>query len=229
NEETDLKNEDYDKLIQFGSNYDFRLIEIKEINRIYLNAKQYIFDYFKEVSTKICVWDIEGYDLVGLLDADMCIIRNMDELLELDLRPIYPESTNIPPITNSESYFNSGLIILRPSKSKFNEIYNRLITHENPDQLLFPEQDLLNEIYKGNWVGLPYIYNALKTLRDCHSLMWSDKDVKNVHYITKYKPWKEDIKMRAQKLDRRESISILNNWWWKVYRDEEWDDEDFEG
>ncbi|CAG8578328.1 7423_t:CDS:1, partial [Racocetra fulgida] len=142
--------------------------------------------------------------------------------------PIYPESTNVPPITNSESYFNSGLIILRPSKSKFNEIYNQLVNHENLDQLPFPDQDLLNKIYKGNWVGLPYIYNALKTLRDCHSSMWSDKDVKNVHYITKYKPWKEDSIIMEQKLDRRDSVSILNNWWWKVYRDVGWDDEDFE-
>ncbi|CAG8826753.1 495_t:CDS:2, partial [Cetraspora pellucida] len=85
NEETDLNNEDYTKLIKFGLNYDFCFIEIKEINRIYLNVKQYIIDYYKEASTKICAWDIEGYDLVGLLDADMCIIRNMDELLELNL------------------------------------------------------------------------------------------------------------------------------------------------
>ncbi|CAG8821766.1 5400_t:CDS:1, partial [Cetraspora pellucida] len=71
-------------------------------------------------------------------------------------------------------------------------------------------QDLLNEIYKGNWVGLPYIYNALKPMRECHSPMWSDKDVKNVHYIAKYKPWNEDITMRTQKLDGRENISILD-------------------
>ncbi|KAF0411901.1 glycosyltransferase family 8 protein [Gigaspora margarita] len=263
NEETDLSRNDYDELIRLGSYYYFRFIDIKEINRVHWKPNKYICDRFKEVSTKIRVWDIEGYDLVGFLDADMCVIRNMDELLELELDkntiaachactcnplkiplypkswtpdscaytkgPIYPESNNVPPITNSESYFNSGIMILRPSKSKFNEIFNLLTNHKNPDKLPFPDQDLLNEVYKGNWIGLPYIYNALKTLRNCHSSIWSDKCVKNVHYILSDKPWNEDIvKMRSMTADEMVYDWILKNWWWKVYNDEEWEDGDFE-
>ncbi|CAG8851805.1 4917_t:CDS:1, partial [Racocetra persica] len=129
--------------------------------------------------------------------------------------PIYPESTSMAPITNSESDFNGGLIILRPSKLKFNEIYNYIENHEDPDKFLFAEQYILNEIFRGNWIGLPYIYNALKTLRKVHPLMWSDKDVKNVHYVVD-KPWKEDIvKMRAMNLDERGDFWILYNWWWR--------------
>ncbi|CAG8566262.1 6919_t:CDS:2 [Paraglomus occultum] len=261
--ETDITREDYDELIKLGSSYHFQFIYIKEINRVRSNATRYIWERFRNVSTKLRVWEVEGYDLVGLLDADMCIMHNMDELLELDLDdntiaachacvcnplkinmypanwipencaytngPIHPASASQAPITNSESYFNSGLIILRPSKSKFNEIHDHLLNHENPDSLLFEDQDLLNEVYKGNWIGLPYVYNALKTLRKCHPLIWSDKSVKNVHYILDDKPWKEDIeKMRAMTVDERSDIWILNNWWWKVYKDEEWKDEDFE-
>ncbi|CAG8804241.1 30529_t:CDS:1, partial [Racocetra persica] len=84
-EETNLNRNDYDELIQLGSNYDFRFIEIKEITRINLKTSRYMWDYFKEAPTKIRAWEVEGYDIVGLLDADMCVIRNMDELLELDL------------------------------------------------------------------------------------------------------------------------------------------------
>ncbi|CAG8583662.1 42427_t:CDS:2 [Gigaspora margarita] len=83
-------------------------------------------------------------------------------------------------------------------------------------------------ILKGNWIGLPYIYNALKTLRNCHSSIWSDKYIKNIHYIIIDKPWKEDIvKIRVVNIDEREDIWVLNNWWWKVYNDEEWEDGDF--
>ncbi|CAG8564839.1 5063_t:CDS:2, partial [Dentiscutata heterogama] len=262
NEGTDLSRKDYDELIRLGSYYYFRFIDIKEINRVHWKSNQYIWDRFKEVSTKIRVWEIEDYELVGFLDADMCVIRNMDELLELDLDentiaachactcnplknpsypkswtpescaytkgPIYPGSTNMAPITNSESYFNSGMMILRPSKTKFNEIFNHIKNHENPEKITFIDQDLLNEVFKGKWVGLPYIYNALKTLRKYHSSIWSDKCVKNVHYIISDKPWKEDIvKMRAMNVDERGYAWILNNWWWKVYNDEGWEDDDF--
>ncbi|CAG8611820.1 19612_t:CDS:2, partial [Racocetra fulgida] len=156
-EETNLNCNDYDELIQLGSNYDFRFLEIKEITRINLKTSRYAWDYFKEAPTKLRAWEVEGYDIVGLLDADMCVIRNMDELLELDLDDnkiaaclIYPESTSMAPITNSESDFNAGLIIL------------------------------------------------------------------------------QDIeKMRAMNLDERGDFWILYNWWWRVYRDECWEEDDF--
>ena len=40
-------------------------------------------------------------------------------------------------------------------------------------------------------MGLPYIYNALKTLRweGVHTQIWRDENVKNVHYILMPKPW----------------------------------------
>ncbi|CAG8792340.1 15476_t:CDS:2, partial [Dentiscutata erythropus] len=140
--------------------------------------------------------------------------------------PIYSESTNKPPITNAKSYFNTRLIILHPSKSKFNKIYDCIINYENSDKLIFLEQDLLNEIYKRNWIGLPYIYNALKPLCKYYSLIWLDNDLKNVHYIIN-KLWKENFNnVREMRMDERRDI--LNNWWWKVYQDEELENGDFE-
>lgn len=57
----------------------------------------------------------------------------------------------------------------------------------------FADQSLLSDLYSGRWVPLPYIYNALKTLRweGVHSEIWRDECVKNVHYILAPKPWDE--------------------------------------
>lgn len=44
----------------------------------------------------------------------------------------------------------------------------------------FPDQDLLAYAFKGKFHSLGYQYNALKTLRGCHTAMWRDEDVKNV-------------------------------------------------
>jgi len=57
----------------------------------------------------------------------------------------------------------------------------------------FADQSLLSELFRGCWVPLPYIYNALKTLRweGVHQPIWRDDKVKNVHYILAPKPWDE--------------------------------------
>lgn len=57
----------------------------------------------------------------------------------------------------------------------------------------FADQSLLSDLFKGCWVPLPYIYNALKTLRwsNVHPEIWRDDKVKNVHYILAPKPWDE--------------------------------------
>lgn len=57
----------------------------------------------------------------------------------------------------------------------------------------FADQSLLSDLFRGCWVPLPYIYNALKTLRweGVHKEIWRDDKVKNIHYILSPKPWDE--------------------------------------
>lgn len=47
----------------------------------------------------------------------------------------------------------------------------------------FPDQDALAAIFAGKWLPLPYVYNALKTLRTVHKPLWNDDAVKNIHYM----------------------------------------------
>ena len=56
---------------------------------------------------------------------------------------------------------------------------------------------------------IPYIYNALKTLRwdGVHSAIWQDDKVKNIHYILSPKPWDEKL---------GEESSETHTWWLKA-------------
>ena len=87
---------------------------------------------------------------------------------------------------------NGGLQVVNPSKDVYALIAAQL---ENPDVMAydFADQSLLGDVFKGRWVALPYIYNALKTLRwkGVHDPIWRDDRVKNVHYILSPKPWDE--------------------------------------
>jgi lipopolysaccharide biosynthesis glycosyltransferase len=80
--------------------------------------------------------------------------------------------------------------VLNPSKVAYDLILAAL-ADEKTMRYDFADQSLLSDLFPGRWVALPYIYNALKTLRlpDVHGTIWRDDQVKNVHYILSPKPW----------------------------------------
>ncbi|KAF9938901.1 hypothetical protein BGZ67_010237 [Mortierella alpina] len=100
-------------------------------------------------------------------------------------------------------------------------------TVKSPTQYLFPDQDLLNEVFFGRWKSIGYGYNALKTLSFCHEPIWyeattiptnSTSDnimpVVNVHYILE-KPW--DVKDLVKAEQESNRFVELYRWWWQVY------------
>jgi lipopolysaccharide biosynthesis glycosyltransferase len=86
---------------------------------------------------------------------------------------------------------NGGLQVVNPSR----EIFSQIVAHMETDaaNMDFADQSLLSGLCRERWVPLPYVYNALKTLRweGVHAPIWRDDRVKNVHYILTPKPWDE--------------------------------------
>jgi lipopolysaccharide biosynthesis glycosyltransferase len=174
------------------------------------------------------------------LDSDMLVLRNMDELMDLELddpetvvgdpersrrvfaaghacvcnplrKPHYPPDwvpgncaftmqhgdadaaqthgghCGMSPL----GYMNGGLQVVNPSKPVFEQIVAHM--EANAAAMDFADQSVLSGLFRGRWVALPYVYNALKTLRweGVHSQIWRDGEVKNVHYILGPKPWNE--------------------------------------
>jgi hypothetical protein len=87
---------------------------------------------------------------------------------------------------------NGGLQVVNPSLDVYNLILSKLQS-PSTSSYEFADQSLLADTFPGRWFGLPYIYNALKTLRwdYVHGPIWRDENVKNVHYILSPKPWDE--------------------------------------
>lgn len=99
--------------------------------------------------------------------------------------------------------------MVNPSTEVYNLIVERMSQSDSVDNYEFADQSLLSDLFKGRWVPIPYIYNALKTLRwkNVHSEIWQDHKVKNVHYILSPKPWDEKP---------GEVTDETHKWWWKV-------------
>ncbi|KAL4940119.1 hypothetical protein BDV06DRAFT_26076 [Aspergillus oleicola] len=122
------------------------------------------------------------------------------------------------PVSAGVGMLNSGLVVVRPSLASYKQIQSYLSDPARLDKYTFPDQELLSEAFKDRWVPLPYIYNALKTLRDpsVHGAIWRDEEVKNVHYIFAVKPW-QDKPPTPEELEKGgEEDDVLNRWWWEV-------------
>lgn len=108
---------------------------------------------------------------------------------------------------------NGGLQVVVPCPEVYEKISNAL-QDEKTMSYDFSDQSLLGDVFRGRWVALPYVYNALKTLRwkGVHDPIWRDDRVKNIHYILSPKPWDEnDADKKKQERDGS------NQWWWDVH------------
>ena len=104
---------------------------------------------------------------------------------------------------------NGGLVVVNPSQGVYDKILQTLKDGKMTGGYEFADQSLLGDRFYGRWVGLPYTYNALKTLRwkGVHDTIWRDDEVKNVHYILSPKPWDE-------KLEEMKDES--HKWWYNL-------------
>ncbi|KGO77210.1 Glycosyl transferase, family 8 [Penicillium italicum] len=120
---------------------------------------------------------------------------------------------------------NGGLQVVNPTQAVYDKIIEQLDSSAT-SQYDFADQSLLGDIFQGRWVALPYIYNALKTLRRAgvHDAIWRDDKVKNVHYILSPKPWDEygDNQQSEQNYDPTHA-------WWKTLNAERLEEEQEHG
>lgn len=102
---------------------------------------------------------------------------------------------------------NGGLQVVKPSKVLYNKIISKLGEEDlNYD---FADQSLLSDVFEGNWIGLSYIYNYLKTLNLIHKNLDFNK-VKNIHYILTPKPW--DLKTDGQRNSYEDDTGTFKYW-----------------
>lgn len=116
---------------------------------------------------------------------------------------------------------NGGLLCVTPSARAYAQILAFLSDprRATPASLPFADQSLLSIVFEGRWAALPYVYNALKTMRweQVHGRIWRDGEVKCVHYILTPKPW--EVKGGTQQRGGQGGAKggdVMDGWWWGV-------------
>lgn len=185
--------------------------------------------------SKLNIFNQTQYKKIVYLDADMLILRNIDELFQYE----HMSATNaggMLPRKSHWTHLNSGVFVLEPSHSLFEDMVSKIGKIENLQSLGTVErpqngsdQDFLNAFYN-NWqnqdnLHLDHKYNIFHYYLDEYSKLFgytlkdSSKPISIIHYASYLKPWnmeKDELNDLFTNQDRKlesESIQI----WWDVY------------
>ncbi|KAL7414295.1 nucleotide-diphospho-sugar transferase [Mrakia frigida] len=174
---------------------------------------------------------LPGPDWIAGTHADCCNPRKLSHYPE-DWIPSncayssvsHPSGLKQPPLEikpdspRPYGLINGGLIVLTPNLDLFDQLVVFLRTSPLIPTFKFADQDLYAAFFKNRWVPVPYVNNALKTLRIIHPDLWRDEEVKNIHYILD-KPW-QATRDAPSAASADPSTQFLHGLWWDVY--EKW-------
>ncbi|XP_015087675.1 putative UDP-glucuronate:xylan alpha-glucuronosyltransferase 4 [Solanum pennellii] len=156
--------------------------------------------------SKLRIWQLIEYDKVIFIDSDFVVFRNIDHFFS------YPE---LSAAGNDGYIFNSGVMIIEPSKCKFQTLMNKRF---EVDSYNGGDQGFLNEMFVW-WHRWPTKLNTLKIFVNSNHRHLPD-DSYTVHYLG-LKPWLcyEDYDCNWDKMESQIFASdSAHGRWWKVYK-----------
>lgn len=168
-------------------------------------SRQQLFPRFDKVFTKLRAWELEEFEKVVLLDADMVVMRNLDSLFER------PELAAAPDFLRPDR-FNSGLMVLEPSRDKLAGMLGSLsesATYDGGDQGFL--NTYFGDWYTGDparrlptWYNLPsFIYQFMRAHPSLRVEV--EREVRVIHY-TVQKPWQSAT-----------TVTGASEIWWNTY------------
>ena len=170
------------------------------------NAEVHMPGWVNSGYTKLHIWNLVDYEKVVYIDADTCVLENVDHLFH---RPNLSAAPDVFP----PDKFNAGVLVIAPSSSVFEDMKSKtydLRSYDGGDtgflNAYFPEWYSLGSDHR-----LPFAYNAQRTMHwmtfEKQPGYWNAiKPIKILHFSSTPKPWKN-----AEKKGDLEMI------WWHYY------------
>lgn len=184
---------------------------------------------FKNMYTKLRIFEMFEYDKVVYLDADMLVCNNIEELFN------HPHMAAVVagalfPTNESWKDLNAGLMIIEPDKNTFNKLFsliNQLPSIDGSDQ------GFLHSFYK-DWpsdkskqldhrFNVPFVY--IDEYCRLHDYKFSFKkkvfetNIAVIHYWGRYKPWEMNIKLLQRNSTKKMEQSLIL--WWDVFLEQQ--------
>ncbi|HEM6340848.1 TPA: SP_1767 family glycosyltransferase [Streptococcus suis] len=182
----------------------FHLLEDQQFSAIPIRTEQFPIESFSRFLLPELLADL---DRILYLDVDILVHGNLIELFQTDLEEYelgaivetdifkyyqwYLDSLGFSP---NDAYFSSGVLLMDLDKMRQNGTTNQLIAMalEKAQDYKFPDQDILNTYYKGQFKQLSPAYNYTDVRKQNRELTADEiviehfnGDIKAWHAITK--------------------------------------------
>ncbi|MBY4961295.1 SP_1767 family glycosyltransferase [Streptococcus suis] len=211
--------QDLDNLAQQTPNLElhFHLLEDQQFSAIPIRTEQFPFESFSRFLLPELLADLGR---ILYLDVDILVHGNLMELFQTDLEGYalgavveadifkyyqwYLDSLGFSP---NDAYFSSGVLLMDLDKMRQNGTTNQLIAMalEKAQDYNFPDQDILNLYYKGNFKQLSPAYNYTDVRKQNRELATDEiiiehfnGDIKAWHAITKIPDYLQDSALTYQ-------------------------------
>ncbi len=181
--------------------------------------------------SKLAIFGQSQYEKIVYLDADMLVLRNIDELFDFP----HMSATNAGgrlPRKSSWTHLNSGLFILEPSHALFEDMMGKIGKIENlesggnTDKPKYgSDQDFLNAYYpdwpQQNNLHLDHKYNIFHYHLDEYNKLFgytlddSSQPISVIHYASYLKPWNitgEEINKLKNNPDKHLELKSILMW-----------------
>jgi glycogenin glucosyltransferase len=158
--------------------------------------------------TKLRLFELDSYDTILYIDADCLVVQDVSHLLQVDSSDTIKRFGLLAaaPDIFPPDKFNAGVLVLRPSRSVFDDMISRLPSEVATDNRQCTSYDggdtgFLNSYYP-NWYNdmpsysrLSFGYNAQRFMHHCtfdkQPKYWDEgiEDIRIIHYSSSPKPW----------------------------------------
>ena len=105
--------------------------------------------------------------MVVYFDIDTIVQDDISELFDLPMEEYYIAGAHDSPGTRAvpKDYINSGVMLMNLEKMRNDGAGDKLIYDINHNRHGYPDQDAINEVFKGKILMLPQKYNYMVPLR----------------------------------------------------------------
>ncbi|MFA6295134.1 MAG: glycosyltransferase [Candidatus Paceibacterota bacterium] len=182
--------------------------------------------------SKLNVFDQTQYNKIVYLDADMLILRNIDELFKYSHMSATNAGSMLPKKQDRRHLnLNSGLIVIQPSQLLFNDMISKIGKIEGLESgggdrpIHGSDQDFINA-YFPEWpdrkeLHLDHKYNIFHYHLDEYNKLFGytiedgPKPISIVHYASYLKPWNiksDEINKMVNNQDKHLELRAIQLW-----------------
>ncbi|KAL6826291.1 glycosyltransferase family 8 protein [Trichoderma camerunense] len=138
---------DAELLIKARDEYDVKLMPVE------IQHRDTIDDTWANSYTKLLAFNLTQYERVIAIDADITVLKHMDELFHLPTCPIaMPRAYWLLDDANSRRTLTSHIIVIQPSEREFARIQKRVELADEDEY----DMELLNKLYADTAMAIPH-------------------------------------------------------------------------